>query len=102
MGAAGIDPRGLAIGGSAATAMVWIDVLTGVTGLPAQQRRSGEAAMAGAALLGGAALGAGFHLDRLDPVETETTPSPETVNRYAELRPGADRVAETALTMTGD
>jgi len=101
MSAAAGAPNGLAIGGSAATGPAWTQVLTGVTGLPAVRRRSGEAAMAGAALLASGALGAGFRLDRLDPIEAETTPHPEMVIRYAELRPGADRTAAAALGLTG-
>jgi xylulokinase len=95
----GADPRALAIGGSAATGPAWTEVLTGVTGLPALRRRSGEAAMAGAALLASAALGAGFDLERLDPVATETTPSAEVVERYAELRRDADRLAAAVLSV---
>ncbi len=102
MSASVVGPKGLAIGGSAATGPAWTQVLTGITGLTAVQRRSGEAAMAGAALLASEALGAGFHLERLDPVTAETTPPPEMVLRYAELRPGADRVAAAALMLNGD
>jgi xylulokinase len=93
MGAAGVGPVGLATGGSAATPPAWIQVLTGVTGLPARRRRSGEAAMAGAALVASTALGAGLHLDRLDPVETESRAAAEEVRRYAALRRGADSLA---------
>ncbi len=102
MRSASVEPNGLALGGSAGSGPAWTQVLTGITGLPAVQRRSGEAAMAGAALLASEALGAGFHLDRLDPVAAETAPPPETVLRYAELRPGADRVAAAGLMLNGD
>jgi xylulokinase len=94
---AGVDPCGLAMGGSSASGPAWAEVLTGVTGLPARRRRSGEAAMAGAALLASAALDAGFDLDRLDPVASETTPPRDMVRRYAELRPAADRIAAAVL-----
>ena len=96
----GADPRALTIGGSAATGPAWTEVLTGVTGLPARRRRSGEAAMAGAALLASAALGKGFDLERLDPVATETTPPGEVVERYAELRWKADRLVAAVLDVT--
>jgi xylulokinase len=93
----GANPRALAIGGSAPTGLAWIEVLTGVTGLPALRRRSGEAAMAGAALLASAALAAGFDLEQLDPVAMETTPPGEVVERYAQLRREADRLAAAVL-----
>ena len=99
MRSAGADPAGLAAGGSAATGAAWIEVLTGVTALPAQQRQSGEAAMAGAVLVASAALGAGFELDRLDPVVGETEPAADLVRRYAELRADADRVAAAAVIL---
>jgi hypothetical protein len=53
--------------------------------------------MAGAALLASAALAAGFDLERLDPVVTETAPPCDVVQRYAELRPEADRIAAGVL-----
>jgi xylulokinase len=97
MRTSGADLRALAVGGSTATAAAWTEVLTGVTGLPAWRRRSGEAAMAGAALLASDALDAGFDLDRLDPLSGETLPAAELVRFYAELRPDADRVAAAAV-----
>jgi xylulokinase len=99
-GIAGVDARSLAIGGSSATGPAWTEVLTGVTGLPAVRRRSGEGAMAGAALLGSVALGAGLDLDRLDPEASEITPPADLVRRYAELRPQADRVAAAVLGLS--
>jgi xylulokinase len=96
----GVDPQGLAIGGSSATGPAWTEVLTGVTGLPALRRRSGEAAMVGAALLTSAAVAAGFELDHLDPVASETSPTREVVERYAELRPQADRLAAAVLSLS--
>ena len=55
---------------------LWVDVLAGITGLPATQRRSGEAASAGAALLAAQALDLGWELDRLDPVEERARARP--------------------------
>lgn len=95
-------PTGFAIGGSAATDPTWTDVLTGVTGLPALQRRSGEAAMAGAALVASAAVGAGYELEYLDPVEVRTTPVPEIVRRYRDVRAASDRIAATMVGLRGD
>jgi xylulokinase len=97
MGAVGMVPRQLATGGSVATGPAWTQVVTGVTGLAAEQRRAGEAAMAGAALVASAALATGLQLDRINPVETLTKPAPDMVLRYAEMRTTADRVAATAL-----
>jgi xylulokinase len=97
----GVDPSGLAIGGSSATGPAWTEVISGVTGLPAQRRRSGEAAMAGAAMLASAALATGFELERLDPVATETAPPREVVQRYAELRLESDRIAAAVLGSGG-
>jgi xylulokinase len=96
----GVEPLGLVMGGSSATGPAWTEVLTGVTGMPAARRRSGEAAMAGAALLASAALAAGFNLDRLDPVAAETTPPPDLVRRYAALRPQSDRVVAAVLGLS--
>ena len=45
------------LGGAGASIPVWLDVLTGITGLPASRRRSGQAASAGAALLAAAGRG---------------------------------------------
>jgi sugar (pentulose or hexulose) kinase len=76
-----------------AGARLWTDVLTGVTGLPATRRRSGDAASAGAALLAASALHLDWDLDRLDPIEDEHTPDPALVARY---RAFAERTASVA------
>lgn len=74
-----------------------MEILTSVTGLPATRRRSGEAASAGAALLGAPAIDIDPCLDRLDPVVAEIAPDPAAVDHYRELRPTAERVAEVAV-----
>lgn len=102
MGVAGVAPRRLATGGSTATGPAWTQVLTGVTGLAAEQRQSGQAAMAGAALVASAALGAGLRLEQINRVKTVTEPAPDMVRRYAEMRATADRVAAIALGLGGD
>ena len=88
----GVPPSGLALGGAGAGVAVWVDVVTGVLGLPARARRSGQAASAGAALLAARAVGLGCDLDRLDPVDRRVEPPPGTVQTYRGLRERSDRV----------
>jgi xylulokinase len=97
--AAGAGPGGarratsLVLTGTRATSAPWSEVLTSITGLSAQRRRSGQAASAGAAMLTARAIGADVDLDTLDP-ETETVfPDAAAVARYDALRPGADHGA---------
>ena len=94
--------RGLAVGGSRATGPLWLEVVTALTGLVAGRRRSGEAAMAGAALLAARALDLLWTLDRLDPVACRVEPAPDLVRRYGELRPRADRAAAAVIGVAGD
>ena len=94
--------HGLAVGGSRATGALWLDVVTAVTGLEARRRRSGEAAMAGAALLAARAMDLAWTLDRLDPVSCRVEPAPDLVRRYGELRPLADRAAAAVIGVAGD
>lgn len=95
----GIDPTRLWLAGQGATVAVWSEVITGTAGLPAERRRSGQAASAGAALLAGRAVGIDLDLDRLDPVVDVRAPDPAVVARYAALRERADRVAHAALDL---
>jgi sugar (pentulose or hexulose) kinase len=90
---------GLTLGGAGTGVPLWVDVLTSVTALPATRRRSGEAASAGAALLGASALGCALSLDQLDPVVAEIEPDPDGVDLYRSLRPVADRVALAVLDL---
>ncbi len=90
---------GLTLGGAGTGVPLWVDVLTSVTALPATRRRSGEAASAGAALLGASAIGRALSLDQLDPVVAEIEPDPAGVDLYRALRPVADRVAEALLDL---
>jgi xylulokinase len=89
----------LALGGTGTAIPVWIEVLTGVTGLPARHRRSGQAASAGAALLAAAAVGIECALDRLDPADRRVDPDPAAVDRYAELWSGAERTAAAVIEL---
>ncbi|MHB8464477.1 MAG: FGGY family carbohydrate kinase [Acidimicrobiales bacterium] len=85
---------GLAVAGGGAREPVWLDVLTGITGLPAQ-RRQHEAASAGAALLGACAVGAVVDLDRINPVVEEVEPT--SAATYAALRDDAQAAAEAII-----
>jgi xylulokinase len=90
---------GLTLGGAGTGVPLWVDVLTSVTALPATRRRSGEAASAGAALLGAAAVGHELTLDTIDPVVSEMAPDPAGVELYRGMRPAADRVAGAVLEL---
>jgi sugar (pentulose or hexulose) kinase len=92
---------GLALGGSGATIAVWTDVVTAVTGLPADSRRSGQAASAGAAVLAARAIGVEMDLGGLDPVDGRIAPDPETVRTYRTLRDGSDRLVSALLELSG-
>ncbi|HXW33349.1 MAG TPA: FGGY family carbohydrate kinase [Acidimicrobiales bacterium] len=89
----------LALTGSGTRSSLWVDVVTAVSGLRAVVRRSGEAASAGAAIVGSSALGSGFELDRIDPIVERVTPSRDSVKRYEELRPAIDRTASTLVDL---
>jgi sugar (pentulose or hexulose) kinase len=93
----GSTAEGVTLGGAGSGLPVWVDVLTGVLGIPATRHRSGEAASAGAALLAGRALGMGLTLDSLDPVQAVIEPDPTAVEVYRELRPQVDHVASAVI-----
>ncbi len=97
----GVPPSGLALGGAGAGVAVWVDVLTGVLGLPARTRRSGQAASAGAAVLAAGAVGMVCDLDRLDPVDRRLDPPPGTVRTYRDLRERSDRLVAASLAPDG-
>jgi sugar (pentulose or hexulose) kinase len=95
-------PLSLAVGGSSATGELWLEILGAVTGLPSTRRRSGEAAMAGAALVAARAMGGQWQLERLDPIDATAHPDDRLVARYRQLRPAADTLAEAALAVAKD
>ncbi len=98
----GPEPTGLALGGVGATSGVWVDVLTGITGLPASVRRSGQAASAGAALLAARAVGIECDLDGVDPLDPEggvLRPDDGAAGTYRDLRARSDRVVAAALDL---
>ncbi len=88
---------GLASAGSGAAVPVWLEVLTGVTGLPVTGRRTSQAASAGAALLAAAAVGLDYDLDGIDPLESRVAPDPAVARRYAGRRGQAEQVAAAVL-----
>jgi len=92
------EPEMLALAGGS-NSDIWLEVLTGMTGVPAVRRHSGEAASAGAALLAGRAVGVDLHLDEMEPVVSQVRPDPQDVERYAALRPVADKVANSMISM---
>jgi xylulokinase len=98
---AGCELAGLALAGSGASIPVWLDVLTGITGLPATGRRSGQAASAGAAQLAAAAVGMDVDPELIDPVELRVGPEAHTARRYVELRDHAERVAVAVVDLAG-
>ena len=97
----GVPPSGLALGGAGAGVAVWADVVTGVLGLPARTRRSGQAASTGAAVLAARAVGMVCDLDRLDPVDRRLDPPPGTVRTYRDLRERSDRLVAASLAPDG-
>ncbi len=74
----------LGLAGGAADTPVWIEVLTGITGLPVRLRRSGQAASAGAALLGAGAVGSHWAIDTVDPVVERHGVDPAVARFYAD------------------
>jgi xylulokinase len=98
---AGPPVEELTLAGAGASTPVWPEVLTGITGLPARRRRSGQAASAGAALLSAAAAGIECTLDGIDAADARTVPDPAVVARYAELKDRAQRVAAAVVALDG-
>jgi xylulokinase len=96
---AGPEVTELALAGTGAGVHAWVEVLNGITGLPVTRRRSRQAASAGAALLASSAVGAGFDLATMDPVDEQIDPEASVVARYAALREDADRVADQLLEL---
>ena len=96
---AGPVVTGLGLTGGAADTPVWVEVLTGTTGLPVRLRLSGQAASAGAALLGARATGTPWGVDTLDPVVHQVAVDPALARFYAERVPHDDRVAGTLIDL---
>jgi xylulokinase len=94
---AGLAATSLVGAGGGAQDATWRAVLPAVSGLPVAYRRCPEAAALGAALLGAAALGTPFDLDTISPVTDVDQPSPEDLDRYAELAAAHDDAARRVL-----
>lgn len=94
----GARPEALALAGGSSID-VWVEVLTGVTGLPAVSRRYGEAASTGAALLAARAVGIDTDLEEMNPIASRADPDPRVVERYTEVRPIADQVAGSMISV---
>jgi sugar (pentulose or hexulose) kinase len=88
------------LGGAGTSIDVWAQTITGITGLPATSRGSGQAASAGAALLASRAVGLDWDLDAVDPVDRRITADPAVVADYRGHREAADRVATAVLGLT--
>jgi sugar (pentulose or hexulose) kinase len=96
----GRSPVGVTLGGAGARIPLWVSILTGVSGLTAIQRRSGEAASAGAALLGARATGRSLNLAHLDPVDKEITALPEVVDQYRALGARTEMIAKHLVELS--
>jgi xylulokinase len=90
-------PAALTLAGGGAASRLWVEVVTGTTGLRAIMRRSSEAASVGAALLVARSLGLDADVDRMNPVESEVVPDAQVVETYRTLRPEADEVARSLI-----
>ena len=78
---------------------LWLEILAAMTGLPIVLRRVGEAASAGAAIIGADALGSGLALDDIDPVRHVLAPDPVLADLYAEQLPHRAHVAVQILAL---
>ncbi len=93
---------GLALAGGGSSIEVWLDALTGITGLPVRCRRSGQAASAGAALLAARAVGIPLELDAMDPVVRRVDPTPEVTGHYRGQRARIEQVAASVIGLQPD
>jgi sugar (pentulose or hexulose) kinase len=87
----------LALGGRGSAEALWPSVLAAVCGLPATTRRSGEAASAGAALLGARGADLTVTLDELDPPAPVLDPDTDAMAAYERWRSTADVVAQALI-----
>lgn len=79
----------------------WVEVLTGITGRPGLRRRSGLAALAGAAVITWRAVGREVPVDDIDPVVELARPDPSAAAVYAGLADEADRTARSLVELPG-
>lgn len=95
-GATGSRPERLAMAAGAAIP-IWREILTSVTSLTANSRRTALSASAGAALLASHATGMRLELDAIDPPGSPIVPEPALVRTYESLRAASDLGLEAAL-----
>jgi sugar (pentulose or hexulose) kinase len=93
------DAEGIVLAGGGSASSLWAEILTAVTGLPAQRRRSPEAASAGAALLAAAGVGLELDVDRINPVVEEIVPDPALVEIYGVVRDASDAAAHAVIEL---
>ncbi len=79
----------------------WVEVLTGITGRSGVRRRSGLAALAGAAVITWRAVGREVSIDDVDPVVGRVRPEPAVAAAYAGLAGEADRTARALVELPG-
>ena len=89
--ASGTTPGALMLAGGAAN-QTWVEILTGVVGLPAVRRRCADTASVGAAL-----LVTGIDVDVINPVVGEVAPA--LAGYYRAWRPVSDAATAAALTV---
>ena len=94
-------PAELAASGDGAHSALWLEILAAMTGLPVVRRRWGEAASAGAAIIGAGAVGIDLTLDGIDPVRDVLAPDEALARRYRELLPRMAHVATEILALEG-
>jgi xylulokinase len=92
-------PKELGACGQATNAGLWLEILAAMTGLPVVLRRWGEAASAGAAIVGAGAAGGHLVLEDIDPVRQVMEPDPSLAADYRELLPVMARVATGILAL---
>ncbi len=98
--------RGLDAGGEIALAAggdlhPWVEILTGITGRSGVRRRSGLAALAGAAVITWRAVGRAVSIDDVDPVVDRVRPDPAVAAAYGGLAGEADRTARSLVELPG-
>jgi xylulokinase len=92
-------PTEIGASGHATNAGLWLEILAAMTGLPVVVRQIGEAASAGAAIVGAGAAGGHFTLDEIDPVREVVAPDPGLTADYRELLPAMATVAMGVLAL---
>jgi len=95
----GVPVDAMALAGRGGASALWPEVVAAVCGVPARSRASGEAASAGAALLGARAVGMPLTVDEVDPPAAELAPDPAAVGLYTGWRRRAEVVARALVEL---